>query len=205
MIDKSSFFCFYSYMLAQKNVENILAVHCAPCLAGIKPSNLFALPAGNVFWCHFYNQKLNKEDLFFFPLCSCAKSVQIFVFRKKQLELYLSQNDVMTCLSKYGYKQDAALTEKLEQLKKKMEASKQQSICEFPHEIGLFLGYPVHDVLGFIKQNNKPCLFSGYWKVYEKPEFAKKKFLLYNKCKKQYAQYIQYGKNICQIVSTVKI
>ena len=36
----------------------------------------------------------------------------------------------------------------------------------FPHELGLLLGYPLDDVEGFIKNDGKNCLYTGYWKVY---------------------------------------
>ena len=32
----------------------------------------------------------------------------------------------------------------------------------FPHEIGLLLGYPVEDVLGFIRYQGKNYLYTGY-------------------------------------------
>ena len=40
----------------------------------------------------------------------------------------------------------------------------------FPHELGLLLGYPAEDVRGFMGIGHKKCLYTGYWKVYEKPE-----------------------------------
>ena len=38
---------------------------------------------------------------------------------------------------------------------------------DFPHEIGLLLGYPPEDVSGFIENGGKNFLCSGYWKVYK--------------------------------------
>ena len=35
----------------------------------------------------------------------------------------------------------------------------------FPHELGLLLGYPVEDVLGFIRNEGRNYLYCGYWKV----------------------------------------
>ena len=36
----------------------------------------------------------------------------------------------------------------------------------FPHEIGVFLGYPLEDVKGFIDNKGKNCESCGVWKVY---------------------------------------
>ena len=34
---------------------------------------------------------------------------------------------------------------------------------QFPHEIGLFLGYPLGDVIGFMANAGKNYKFTGYW------------------------------------------
>lgn len=47
-----------------------------------------------------------------------------------------------------------------------------------PHEIGLFLGYPLDDVKSFIKNKGKNCICCRYWKVYHHPEQAQKTFRL---------------------------
>lgn len=38
---------------------------------------------------------------------------------------------------------------------------------EFPHEIGVFLGYPLSDVRGFLEDEGRNCAYVGYWKVYD--------------------------------------
>ena len=40
----------------------------------------------------------------------------------------------------------------------------------FPHEVGLFLGYPLDDVTGFIEQKGKNYKCCGIWKVYGDPQ-----------------------------------
>lgn len=67
---------------------------------------------------------------------------------------------------------------------------------EFPHEIGLFLGYPPEDVDGFIK--NKACGFKcvGCWKVYGDREKAEKTFSRFRKCTEVYYDQWSKGKTI---------
>ena len=65
----------------------------------------------------------------------------------------------------------------------------------FPHEIGLFLGYPPEDVLGFI-ENKSPCKCTGCWKVYGNVDEAKKRFELYNKCTSIYCRRLKEGSTI---------
>ena len=59
----------------------------------------------------------------------------------------------------------------LRNLKRRIAMSK-----DFPHEIGLFLGYPIEDVVGFIRYAGKGCKLSGLWKVYGDAEAASRLF-----------------------------
>ena len=64
----------------------------------------------------------------------------------------------------------------------------------FPHEVGLLLGYPVEDVVGFIEQKGKNYLYSGYWKVYKDVEEKKKLFESYEEAKEQLILLLANGK-----------
>ena len=72
-------------------------------------------------------------------------------------------------------------------------------ICEsqeFPHEIGLFLGYPLADVVGFVENKGKNCLCTGFWKVYGDEQEAKKQFARYQKCREIYARLFENGRSL---------
>ena len=64
---------------------------------------------------------------------------------------------------------------------------------EFPHEIGLLLGYPAADVEGFIENKGQDSLYSGYWKVYDDVEHAKRLFDAYNKCRDRLLKAVAEG------------
>ena len=67
---------------------------------------------------------------------------------------------------------------------------------EFPHEIGLFLGYPPEDVRGFIENGAENCKCVGCWKVYGNVEAAKKTFAKYKKCTDVYSRQQANGKSV---------
>jgi len=54
--------------------------------------------------------------------------------------------------------------------------------AEFPHEIGVFLGYPLGDVVGFIENRGKNFTCCGCWKSYGDPDAAQKHFDQLSKC-----------------------
>lgn len=52
---------------------------------------------------------------------------------------------------------------------------------EFPHEIGLFLGYPPADVRAFMRDGGRESLVTGYWKVYSNVREATLKFHMFKR------------------------
>ena len=69
---------------------------------------------------------------------------------------------------------------------------------EFPHEIGIFLGYPLEDVDGFITHQGENCKLCGCWKVYGNVEQARRTFASYEKCRVFLCAKLSKGCNILQ-------
>ena len=59
-----------------------------------------------------------------------------------------------------GYPSDYNLDSYIELLIDKLHTK------DFPHEIGIFLGYPLKDVVGFMGYGNYKFCKTRYWKVY---------------------------------------
>ena len=72
-------------------------------------------------------------------------------------------------------------------------------MSEFPHEIGAFLGYPAHDIYGFINHKDRGCLLVGEWRVYEDAEGAVHLFDKYKRCRNAVLRRIDQGKTLAQI------
>lgn len=76
--------------------------------------------------------------------------------------------------------------------------------CEFPHEIGYFLGYPYEDVHQFIVQHGENYKVFGAWKVYTNVEQALTTFDSYRACT-QYLTYIyQQGCSLAQLAQATR-
>ena len=72
----------------------------------------------------------------------------------------------------------------------------------FPHEIGLFLGYPPEDVEGFIAQRTcAKCV--GCWKVYGDVERAQRLFARYAHCTDIYLRKFAQGRDIERLTVAV--
>ena len=75
----------------------------------------------------------------------------------------------------------------------------------FPHEMGIFLGYPLEDVKGFIEHEGKDYLYQGYWKVYGDVEKCEKMFSVYNRVKAQVVEEIEKGKALWQAAVSIRV
>ena len=96
-------------------------------------------------------------------------------------------------LQQIGYPETSTLEAKLNRL-----AERIQNEPQFPHEIGIFLGYPSEDVIGFMENKGENYKLCGYWKVYGDAEQAKRTFINYDKCRDFLCNKLNQGYDIYQ-------
>ena len=70
----------------------------------------------------------------------------------------------------------------------------------FPHEIGLFLDYPVADVVGFARKGGADWKLCGYWKVYHDVEAARERFACFDACRACLCRMLAAGNTISQLL-----
>lgn len=176
----------------------LLAEHSAPVLAGIKTANLIScrkewypnLPQ----MLEIYQRAFVSRGICFRILCSCDYRFLLLVYRPNRLLKDLGTKEARALLKRYDYPMHKGLDALLAHLSKRTADRK-----DFPHEIGLFLGYPVEDVRGFIEQRGKDCKLSGYWKVYGDVQAARRLFRQYDRCRDTARGYIERGMTILEL------
>lgn len=180
----------------EKKLWEVIANQCAPVLADVKPSNLLILTSEEeeVF--------LQMEELpHISSLCLYEgknKSTWL-LYRRDRLESALVWPQTGEFLEQYGYRMvRESLDEKLLRLQHRF-AEYKEGRQPFPHEMGVFLGYPLGDVKGFIEHHGKEYLCSGYWKVYRDEQKAKSTFQLYQSVRDAVLQLIMAGSNLYEI------
>ena len=72
----------------------------------------------------------------------------------------------------------------------------------FPHEVGLFLGYPAEDVEGFRRHGGQGYKYSGLWKVYSDVERAQRCFRQYGCCRRALCRRLEAGCRLVQLFRT---
>lgn len=181
--------------------EETILMHCSPVLAGIKTGNIFTYRCNDQFGLLRHLTKLNRElgekGLRAIPLKVFGELVIIYIYRPTALIRDLGNPLAQKILAKCGYRLKRKLsgsdfgTQAISMLRERLQAD-----GEFPHEIGLFLGYPPVDVMGFIRNKGMNCKCCGFWKVYGDEEQAQALFKQYRMCRKCYLSMYQNGASL---------
>ncbi|MFR5600937.1 MAG: DUF3793 family protein [Lachnospiraceae bacterium] len=170
-----------------------LILHCAPVLKGVKSANLVSVPTGSV---KQVLEDLNGTGVFCVPIYQ-GSSELLFLFRRDMLERRMEERTVRRFLEQYGYR-DFGSTGILVHLQDRFAAYKKKE-QPFPHEMGLFLDYPLKDVENFIRQEGKNFLLNGYWKVYEHAARAGRCFARYDRAREQAVSEAARGCTMAEI------
>jgi hypothetical protein len=178
-------------------LEELLIKFCAPTLAGLKTGSLISCPYLSkedvVLEIRLMNRTFMQKGLCALSLRYSKGRVLLYLFRPAQLRQDLSNIDAARLLWASGY-QNTKAEYCLSELIRRLNSGK-----GFPHEIGLFLGYPPIDVQGFIENRARNFKLTGYWKVYGDECEARKRFELYKKCTDIYYRCWETGSSITQL------
>ena len=101
----------------------------------------------------------------------------VFVYDQWLLEAALLKEGVSSYLSHKGYDVGSGVERVLTQLFSRLSLP-----AQFPHEVGVFLGYPLEDVAAYEKHAGTKSKFSGSWAVYGDVAAAQAKMELYKRC-----------------------
>lgn len=178
-------------------IEKMIIRHCSPTLASIKTGNLFSIKFDKIEVLKneikLLKKTIKNSGVRIKLLKTNENCALIYVYRNSLLKNEVEKSETKIFLKENGYKK-TNIKNLLNTLEKRV-----QSNSGFPHEIGIFLGYPLSDVKAFIKNKGKNYNCTGYWKVYENPNESLEKFALFDKCTKDYQTYYNSGKSIRQL------
>jgi hypothetical protein len=172
-------------------IESLLACFAAPTILGLKPGNLINLRrvgdgAVAATWGSRKEELLRKFKVEAFTFSSRMtgedSGVLLMLYKKELVARAIFARKAWSILEPLGYGQCVPSVEFcLEHLRERFKS-------EFPHEIGLFLGYPPEDVEGFIRNEGRCALECGYWKVYGDVRRARRTFRLFERAERDVAR-----------------
>ena len=182
-------------------IEKCVIEHCSPTLAGIKPAGLFSCPLGGeaevLEQIRQLNLKLSGRGVVVSVMNKRDGRALIYVYREAMLKKALENRETAEFLKTCGYG-GLNVEKAVARLKERLAQSD-----GFPHEIGVFLGYPLGDVIGFIQNEGKNCKCVGCWKVYCDEGEAQKTFERFRKCTGIYRRLYGMGRSVLQLTVAV--
>ena len=172
--------------------DELILRQASPTLAGLKTGSLFTVPYRTEAELRADVADMNRRlapkgvDL---RVLRVRRRALLYLYRPSYLSRDFSQAEAASLLRQYGYAAEDS-EQCLERLGERLRAG-----GNFPHEIGLFLGYPAEDVRGFIEEKDAfKCV--GTWKVYGDAEAAQKRFTQFEKCTAAYCRLYHSGSSI---------
>ncbi len=184
-------------------MEDTLVKHCAPTLAGLKTGSTFNIKSGGKNLrneiCRL-NGVLTKKGLRLVPIKQSGDHTLMYLYRPDRLERDLGEPLAEEMLKEKGYpcgKAECCIVRLAKLLKGE---------GGFPHEIGLFLGYPPEDVKAFMESPREKVKVSGHWKAYSNPEGSRSIMERFRKCSALYEIQLNKGRPLERlIVDTRKV
>ena len=112
----------------------------------------------------------------FYELKEGEDFVLVYFFKNNRLEKKLSQIKIKDFLNSYGYISCVSTGDYLNLLSQRFRET-----C--PDEIGIFLGYPLKDVMDFKVRDKKACKCTGYWKCFNNEKSSLEAFKRFDEVK----------------------
>ncbi|MCM1506319.1 MAG: DUF3793 family protein [Ruminococcus flavefaciens] len=179
-----------------KNFSQKLALHTAPTLLGIKCASLVSLSTSEFDICshiNTFNSRAYRKNLKIIKLYDYEERSLLLIYNEKLMQKRLSDCAVKSLLSYFGYSEDFSAEEYLNRLGVRISENE-----TFPHEIGVFLDYPIEDVIGFMENKGGNYKLCGYWKVYGNEEKARRTFNNYVRCRNFLCNKLNQGVDLYQ-------
>ncbi|MGV8146942.1 MAG: DUF3793 family protein [Alkaliphilus sp.] len=155
--------------------ENLLFLvdRIGATIAGVKPAELLNLPSkyncNNLSWEKCQECILKNSNIKIRVIDKHKGRRHVFYYHEEALKNILSQTEVLLMLKGLDYPEEFSLQGYLDHLVRKMNSD------IFPHEIGIFLGYPLKDVVGYMGIKNSKLVDRKGWQVYGDKEISQKR------------------------------
>lgn len=139
-----------------------------PVLMGSKPCEIITIPSfdkgkeSKLKDIYIYFDNCKKIDIV--VINKHKKGYKVLFINKESLARQLNNIKIKNFLKFLDYPIDINIESALSHLIKKLEGD------IFPDEIGIFLGYPLKDVVGFMGYGNYEFHNTKCWKVYGDPK-----------------------------------
>lgn len=191
---------FFKLMNTYDELEYLVSVILCNAIATLKKEKVASLISFtnrnknlNTIWEKYNSEIQTKLNIKFYELKKDKDATVVLFYNEEMLENSLKDHANINFLKRFGYDESMGIEQSLLLLSERFSTS-----C--PHEIGIFLGYPIEDVETFVDCPNAECKLCGYWKVYHNVENAKNIFSRYDALKFNVIEKIVNGSKPLEVV-----
>lgn len=177
-------------------------------MLGQKPAALFSFSCGTCASLasrscvdeviEAYSKGLGEHGMRLAVLGMRGLRVELLVWRPALVEAVLQDEECRDFLLDAGYEvhgPDALVGSLLDRL----AAFHAGQSREYPHEVGLVLGYPLEDVRGYVQGGRETC--RGLWRAYGDPEVARLRFARINAAQAACRDRFEAGETIGALIA----
>jgi hypothetical protein len=169
-----------------------IALETAEVLAGAKPAALVGIPDRphacglNLYqlWREHGPGVMERTCLTAREIGKDTGFIQLLFYIADDYSRFLGRRDVTSLLRKAGYRDPFKTDQALNQLEERIQAG------SFPHEIGIFLGYPIKDVAAFMGWIKLPFACQGPWKMFGNPRTSLRLAETFRACRRSMAEQL---------------
>lgn len=186
----------------ERTFESVLVEQCAPTLVGLKPASLFRYQLGPSDEGRVplarWKGALAARGIRVRVLKACPRTGawMIYLYREVWITRILCQPEIQDFLRRQGYRPEEGCQAMLTRLSRRLCLEE-----DYPHEIGVFLGYPLEDVEGFIRHRGRDFTCCGYWKVYGDAAAAQRRFDCYRRCTRICLERLRRGTALTKLIA----
>nr|WP_326214815.1 DUF3793 family protein [uncultured Oscillibacter sp.] len=186
----------------ERTFESVLVEQCAPTLVGLKPASLFRYQPGPSDEGRVplarWKGALAARGIRVRVLKACPRTGawMIYLYREVWITRILCQPEIQDFLRRQGYRPEEGCQAMLTRLSRRLCLEE-----DYPHEIGVFLGYPLEDVEGFIRHRGRDFTCCGYWKVYGDAAAAQRRFDCYRRCTRICLERLRRGTALTKLIA----
>lgn len=178
-------------------LASFLVLELAEVLQGAKPANLVCLAnkrrscGRNLYhlWKQHGQALLDESGLRVKVLADRGSSILLLLYCPLALEALLARKSVQVILGRAGYRAPSEMALVLRELELRMRGE------GFPHEVGVFLGYPLKDVVGFMGWAQLSFTCQGPWKIFGNPAESLRLAETHRECRCRMSQQLASGCN----------
>ncbi|MFU0826801.1 MAG: DUF3793 domain-containing protein [Lachnoclostridium sp.] len=179
---------------------------CMPTLLKSKPSSLISFHKKymdddiNLFF-RILQKECRQFDCSYEVLYENDYTIYVFIYQEDLLKEVLNKHSDNPILSDKGYRKgQESFQYNLCHFKRRYRNFQERKEAGFPHEVGIFLGYPIFDVEEYIRNKGENYMLCGYWKVYHDVENAARTFQYFKKLREEAMDLFFSGRELSEIV-----